>query len=263
MRGRFGYALNLLIDTPSGVTVDVQASPARFAAEVDAGRAMLSRAAGRFGYRPKRVAADTAYGSAAFLVFVRDQGALTHIPVLERSGQTKGKFQREAFTYEREQDHYVCPSGKVLAHRGFDRRIGVHTYAARPADCRACLLRDRCTEGNSRAVGRMEDEDTRDLVRAEMRTDLYRRSMRLRRGIERLFADAKARRGMGRLHLRGLRGAEEEFLIGAAVPNLLRLARPATRARRLGRASSHSVRTSPMTAVSLGLTPPPPAIACR
>lgn len=41
-----------------------------------------------------------------------------------------------------------------------------------------------------------------------------------------MFADAKARRGMARLRLRGLRGAEEEFLIGAAVLNLLLLARP-------------------------------------
>ena len=35
---------------------------------------MLVRAGERFGCRPKRVAADTAYGSAAFLAFVRDRG---------------------------------------------------------------------------------------------------------------------------------------------------------------------------------------------
>ena len=51
----------------------------------------------RFAYRPKRVAADTAYGSAAFLAFVTDRGTIPHIPVLERSEQTKGKFPREAF----------------------------------------------------------------------------------------------------------------------------------------------------------------------
>jgi hypothetical protein len=72
----------------------------------------------------------------------------------------------------------------------------------------------------------MEDEDARDLARAEMRTGLFKRSMRLRRGVERLFADAKVKHGMGRLHLRGIRGAEEEFLVGAAVLNLLLLARP-------------------------------------
>jgi len=70
----------------------------RFAAEVDAGRDMLARTAERFGYWPKRLAADTAYGSAAFLAFVRDRGAIPHIPVMERSEQAKGKFPRAAFT---------------------------------------------------------------------------------------------------------------------------------------------------------------------
>lgn len=39
--------------------------------------------------------------------------------------------------------------------------------------------------------------------------------MRLRGGVERLFADAKGKRGLTRLHLRGIRGAEEEFLLGS------------------------------------------------
>ena len=50
--------------------------------------------------------------------------------------------------------------------------------------------------------------------------------MRLRHGVERFFANAKGKHGMRRLHLRGIRGAEEEFLICAAVMNLMILARP-------------------------------------
>src|SRR3546814_5809884 len=59
-----------------------------------------------------------------------------------------------------------------------------------------------------------------------MQTPLFKRSMRLRRGVERVLADAKGKRGLARLHLRGLRGAEEEFLLGAAIANLVLLARP-------------------------------------
>lgn len=121
VRGRFGYALNILIDTPSGVALDVEATPARHAAEVDAGRDMLARAAKRLDYRPKRVAADTAYGSAAFLAFVHDRGALPHIPVLERSEQTKGKFPRAALDFDRDRGCYVCPSGKLLRYRALWR----------------------------------------------------------------------------------------------------------------------------------------------
>ncbi|MBB5717089.1 IS1182 family transposase, partial [Sphingomonas aerophila] len=225
-RGRFGYAFNVLIDTPGGVAVDVEASPARFSAEVDAGRTMLARASDRFGYRPKRIAADTAYGSAGFLAFVTDRGVIPHIPVLERSEQTKGKFPHEAFRYEREQDRYICPTGNVLAYRGANRRAQNLRYTASPLDCRTCHLKRKCTGGSSRSVTHSQFEDVRELVRGEMQTPLFKRSMRLRRGVERVFADAKGKRGLTRLHLRGLRGAEEEFLLGATIANLVLLARP-------------------------------------
>jgi transposase len=94
VRGRFGYALNVLIDTPSGAALDVEATPARFADEVDAGRDMLARAADRFDYRPTRIAADKAYGSAAFLAFVRDRGAMPHIPVIAFEGQRRSSWSR-------------------------------------------------------------------------------------------------------------------------------------------------------------------------
>ena len=251
-RERFGYAFNVLIDTPGGVAMEVEASPARFAAEVDAGRAMLARAGDRHGYRPKRVAADTAYGSAAFLAFVRDRGTVPHIPVLERSEQTKGKFPREAFRYERDQDRYVCPAGKVLAHAGTDQRAGFHRYSAAPADCRAYHLKRKCTASSSRSVTHSEHEEVRELVRDEMQTKLFKRSMRLRRGIERLFADAKGKRGLARLHLRGLRGAEEEFLLGAAIANLVLLARPADQPTRSRRAPPPSPRANHMARISRG-----------
>lgn len=251
-KGRFGYAFNVLIDTPSGVAMDVEASPARFAAEVDAGRAMLARAGDRHGYRPKRVAADTAYGSAAFLAFVHNRGTVPHIPVLERSEQTKGKFPREAFRYEREQDRYVCPAGKVLDYAGMDQKAGFRRYSAVPADCRACHLKRKCTTGTMRSVSHSQHEDVRELVRIEMRTPLFKRSMRLRRGVERIFADAKGKRGLTRLHLRGLRGAEEEFLLGAAIANLVLLARPAERAARSRRAPPELRRPNHMARISQG-----------
>jgi hypothetical protein len=249
VRGRFGYAFNVLIDAPAGVAMDVQATPARLSAELDAGRAMLVRAGNRFAYRPKRVAADTAYGSAAFLAFVNDRGAIPHIPVLEGREQ-RGKFPREAFHYEREQNRYICPAGKALRYRGADRRVDFLKYSASPTDCRVCHLKRKCTKGRNRSVTRSEYEDVRERVREEMQMPLFQRSMRLRHGVERLFADAKDKRGMGRLHLRGLRGAEEEFLLGAAITNLVLLARPADRPTRSRRSPPASVRVNHMARIS-------------
>ena len=148
----------------------------------------------------------------------------------------------------RERDRYTCPAGKGLAHGGFDQRTEAHIYIARASDCQACPLRSQCTGGRLRRVTHSADEDARDLARAEMQTQLYKRSMRLRRGVERVFADAKTKRGLTRLHLRGIRGAEEEFR--AAVSNLLLLTRPAARAPRHGRARAAGRPVSDMERVS-------------
>jgi hypothetical protein len=76
--------------------------------------------------------------------------------------------------------------------------------------------------------------------------------MRLRRGVERVFADAKGKRGLGRLYLRGIRGAEEEFLLGAAVSNLVLLARPVDQPARPRRALRASTRSTHMERISRG-----------
>jgi hypothetical protein len=63
----FAYADNYLIDVKFGVIVDVEASRAIRQAEVGAAKTMISHAEHRFGLKPARLAADTAYGSAATL----------------------------------------------------------------------------------------------------------------------------------------------------------------------------------------------------
>lgn len=250
--GRFGYAFNVPVDMPGGVVLDVEATPARFAVEVDAGRTMLTCAAKRLAYRPKRVLADTAYGSGAFLSFVHERGSVPHIPVLERSGQTKGKFTREQFQYDAERDRYVCPAGKALRFRSADPATGILRYMARLADCRACRLKLDCTNAQRRTVVRSEHEAIRELARAEMRTGLFKRSMKLRRGVERLFAEAKTRRSLDRLRLRGLRGAQEEFLLGAAIANLVRLARPPGQTARGPRQAPPPLRAGHMARTDRG-----------
>jgi len=66
MRGPafFAYADNYLVDVKFGVIVDVEASRAIRQAEVGAAQTMIDRTERRFGLKPQRLAADTAYGAA-------------------------------------------------------------------------------------------------------------------------------------------------------------------------------------------------------
>jgi transposase len=66
-RVQFGYGLNYLIDLQNAVIVDVEPTPARTYDEVESTKTMLVRTERRFHLKPKRLAADTAYGTGRFL----------------------------------------------------------------------------------------------------------------------------------------------------------------------------------------------------
>jgi transposase len=97
-RAQFGDGLNYLIDTENAVIVDVEATPARTYDEVAATKIMIDRTERCFALRPKRLAADTAYGTGKFLGWlVNDKRITPHIPVWEKSDRTDGIFSRADF----------------------------------------------------------------------------------------------------------------------------------------------------------------------
>jgi len=82
----FGYGLNYLIDLEHAVIVDVEATPARTYDEVAATRVMIDRTERSFNLKPKRLAADTAYGTGRFLGWLVGEKKITpHIPVWDKS----------------------------------------------------------------------------------------------------------------------------------------------------------------------------------
>ena len=77
-RVQFGYGLNYLIDIENTVIVDVEATPARTYDEVAATKTMIERTDKRLGLKPKRLAADTAYGTGKFLGWLIGAGITPH-----------------------------------------------------------------------------------------------------------------------------------------------------------------------------------------
>jgi hypothetical protein len=63
----FAYADNYLIDVKAAVSIDVEATRTIRQAEVGAAKTMIERTTDRFGLKPERLAADSAYGSASSL----------------------------------------------------------------------------------------------------------------------------------------------------------------------------------------------------
>jgi transposase len=229
MRGPafFAYADNYLIDVKFGVIVDVEASRAIRQAEVGAAKTMIERTEERFGLKPERLAADTAYGSAANLNWlVNEKQIAPHIPVIDKSKREDGTFSREDFAFDKARDIYTCPAGKVLTTTGKIVNDDQLLYRASKLDCDACPFKMRCCPKEpARKIPRSIHEEARDVARALAKTQAFEQSCRDRKRVEMLFAHLKRILRLGRLRLRGPRGAQDEFTLAAIAQNLRRLAK--------------------------------------
>jgi len=229
MRGPafFAYADNYLIDVKFGIIMDVEASRAIRQAEVGAAKTMIGRTEERFGLKPERLAADTAYGSGKNLNWlVNGKDIAPHIPVIDKSKREDGTFSREDFRFDKERNVYVCPANKPLTTTGTAIDEETLRYIASTSDCRGCLLKAQCCPKTSfRSIPRSIYEEARDVARALAKTQAFEQSRRERKRVEMLFAHLKRILKLGRLRLRGPRGAQDEFTLAAIAQNLRRLAK--------------------------------------
>ena len=223
----FAYSDNYLIDVKFGVIVDVEASRAIRQAEVGAAKTMIERTEERFGLKPERLAADTAYGAAPMLNWlVEEKGIAPHIPVNDKSTREDGTFSRSDFRYDPASNLYHCPGGKKLRTSGTVHNDNTLLYRASRRDCGICPLKPQCCPKEpSRKIPRDIHERARDVARSFVGSEGFEQSRRERKKIEMRFAHLKRILRLDRLRLRGPRGAQDEFVLAAIAQNLRRLAK--------------------------------------
>lgn len=117
-----------------------------------------------------QVVADKGYHEADQLEACEEAGVETFVPeAATTSGQGKdGKevFPKEQFQYDAVADAYLCPAGRILPrvreclNRGKERIL----YYSRKI-CEQCHLKDQCTTGEYRVIGRRINEAVVERVR--------------------------------------------------------------------------------------------------
>ncbi len=231
----YAYSTNYLIDTNAGIVVDVEATPAHRTLEVQSTKTMIERVEDRFAMKTKKLIGDTAYGTAEFLGWmVNEKNIEPHVPVWDKGERSDGTFSRSDFCFDEEADHYTCPNGKELKRyrRAFRKpRSGITkdntiNYRSIKRDCEACPLKQRCCANTPyRKVTRSVYEAARDVAREVAKTSDYLRTRRQRKQVEMLFGHMKRILKVDRLRLRGLTGAQDEFVLTATAQNLRRMAK--------------------------------------
>ena len=162
---------------------------------------------------------------------VEEKDIAPHIPVFDRSERDDGTFSRSDFRYDPTSDVYHCPASKTLTTTGTLVNDGTTLlYLARKHDCDNCELKARCCpKVPFRKIPRDRHEAARDIARSFVGTEAFEQSRRERKKIEMRFAHLKRILRLGRLRLRGPRGAQDEFILAAIAQNLRRLAALAAR----------------------------------
>jgi transposase len=220
-----GYFDNYLVDNSSCVIVGVQATAARLSQESAAARDMIEDYRERHGRMPQSLAADNTYGNGELLQWLDDRGITPYIRVKESPTPKSGLYGIDKFTYQPEENLYVCPEGKQLKYVGINQLNRMHVYHSTLKRCRDCSQKNQCTRGKYRILAIHTCEAARQKAYEAAKTPAFVQSQRNRRKVEALFAELKNQIGLRRLRLRRMRFVREQFYMAAAVQNLKRLVR--------------------------------------
>jgi Transposase DDE domain len=223
---RLGYYDNYLVDNDSCVIVGVQATAARMSQETVAAQDLLTRFAEWQGRAPESVAADTTYGNGEFLQGLADRSITPYMRTRDSIHRKRSPFfGPERFTYEAENNRYICPAGQSLNYGGRVYRNRAFNYIGTRKKCGPCPLRAQCTSAAFRGLIIHQNEPARQRARELVNTPEFVNAQRQRKKVEALFAELKNQIGLRRLRLRRLKFVREQFYLAATVQNLKRLVR--------------------------------------
>jgi len=171
------------------------------------------------------VVGDSKYGKIDNYLLCGDLGIKAHIPPLEEtqrgSGRQRDIFPREAFLYDPENNHYICPAGEILRKRSYYKERRHYEYKASSEICRQCRLKKKCTRSkDGRTLKRHVRQDELDIMLKDAHSREARKDIKTRQHLsERSFAQS-TRYGFKRARWRRLWRMEiQDFLI-AAVQNI-------------------------------------------
>ena len=166
--------------------------------------------------------ADSQYGTINNYLACHDRGIAAHIPPFKDGHNRNGKFSDAAFSYDPEDDVYLCPAGHRLRRTRYDRNHETFQYQGQAKICKACSLRDRCTDSKrGRTLRRHLRHDEIRLMRERAQSFGSKKDIRTRQHLmERSFARA-VRFGFKRARWRRLWRVRIQEYLTAAIQNIM------------------------------------------
>ena len=166
------------------------------------------------------VLADGGYSNGEQLAACDTEGITVTLPSHRSINDLSEGYPKSAFTYDADQDCYICPAGECLTHKTANKKQQRHMYTRE--GCHTCDLQPKCTKAKKRWVSRHFHEDAFERCDARLKQNpaLMRQRMAI---VERPFAILKHIMEFRRFLCWGIDGARTEMSLGVLSYNLKRM----------------------------------------
>ncbi len=174
---------------------------------------------------------DKGYHNGGELQYCKDAGITTIVapPEIVNSNHigTTTEYLVTRFTYDKSNDTYTCPEGKMLCTKGTwhtkkrDNKISYRFKKYRTAECKDCAVRQLCTANKYREIDRSEYAEAveENNERYKSNPALYRQRQEIN---EHIFGTIKRQWGYNHTNLRGLEKVNGEHSLICLVYNIKR-----------------------------------------
>ncbi|MBF0252319.1 MAG: IS1182 family transposase [Candidatus Omnitrophica bacterium] len=192
---------------------------------------MIEETERTLGEEVKEVAMDTGYSSYENYEYLNKTEVVGYIPndeMGQRNKRDNGPYSMDRFTYDKEENKYICPEGKTLKKskersKPTKAKKWNHVVYIGTA-CTDCQKREQCTKQKYRTILRHNSRHLVDEMKERLRSEDGRRKYQKRMiTIEPLFGHIKHNLGYRQFMLRGLEKVKSEFRLMCIGSNLKKM----------------------------------------
>jgi transposase len=233
--GGYAPSYNVQLSTEASHRVIVGADVSQSGSDFVHLIAAVAQVEANLGQKPAQMVVDGGFTSRENIMAMAEQGIdmIGSLPAANPSsaGQQRQRgvsenFHLDKFSYDPQQNIYLCPQGASLTAKGREFCPGVvlHKYVAKAEVCAACSFRAECCPGNQhhgrsviRAVHSPQVREFTKKMETETAKSIYRQ-----RGAVAEFPNAwiKEKLGLRQFRLRGLFKVRLEVLWAALTYNV-------------------------------------------
>jgi transposase len=220
---RLNYLSQLSVDTSSYIITSIAAFHAdkKDCQCLDTVLEQIDNNLKEHGLAVEEVIADANYSSSSALESLISRGITGYIP---NTGSYKQ--EREGFTYDLENDRYLCDQGNVLKFIGYKEQHGISKiYMSKRSDCKNCSIRTECIgKASYKMLTNSLKRPLFDEMHKRMQDDYGKQMMIIRKStVEPVIGNLIEYLGMRKVNTIGIKLANKCMVMAGIAYNLKKL----------------------------------------